>query len=149
MSIYPTLCDLAGIAKPAHVTGQYIRALLADPQAEWTTHALTTLGQNNHAVCTGRWRSIRYADGGEELYDHSSDDYEWMNPAVPYRPTGHGRDEVHRCAGARAAVSGAASVPVAFGAGEKLSILDFSDTLHLNGLFAPTPLVIIFFTHLP
>jgi arylsulfatase A-like enzyme len=81
MSIYPTLCDLAGIAKPAHVTGLNIRPLLADPNAEWTAPALTTHGKDNHAIRTERWRYIRYADGGEELYDHSNDTYEWTNLA--------------------------------------------------------------------
>ena len=28
------------------------------------------------------WRYIRYADGGEELYDHASDEYEWTNLAA-------------------------------------------------------------------
>ena len=28
---------------------------------------------------TERWRFIRYADGAEELYDHSVDPYEWTN----------------------------------------------------------------------
>ena len=32
--------------------------------------AISTLGQNNHAVRDERWRYIRYADGSEELYDH-------------------------------------------------------------------------------
>ena len=81
MSIYPTLCDVAGIAKPAHVTGLNIRPLLADPKAEWTSPALTTHGINNHAIRTDRWRYIRYADGGEELYDHRNDEYEWTNLA--------------------------------------------------------------------
>lgn len=82
MSIYPTLCDLAGIAKPAHVTGPNIRPLLADPKAAWTIPALTTHGQNNHAIRSEQWRYIRYADGSEELYDHSNDDYEWTNLAA-------------------------------------------------------------------
>jgi arylsulfatase A-like enzyme len=82
MSVYPTLCDLAGIPKPAHVTGQNIRPLLTDPQAAWTTPALTTHGQNNHAIRTERWRYIRYADGSEELYDHANDEYEWTNLAA-------------------------------------------------------------------
>jgi arylsulfatase A-like enzyme len=82
MCIYPTLCDLAGIAKPAHVEDANIRTLLADPAAEWTRPALTTHGRNNHAIRTERWRYIRYADGSEELYDHSNDEYEWTNLAA-------------------------------------------------------------------
>ena len=36
---------------------------------------------NNHAVRTEKWRYIRYADGGEELYDHDADPHEWTNLA--------------------------------------------------------------------
>ncbi len=35
----------------------------------------------NHTVRTEGWRYIRYADGGEELYDEESDPYEWTNLA--------------------------------------------------------------------
>jgi arylsulfatase A-like enzyme len=82
MSIYPTLCDLTGISKPAHVVGENIRTLLIDPKAEWTKPALTTYGQNNHAIRTEEWRYIRYANGDEELYDHRNDPYEWSNLAT-------------------------------------------------------------------
>ena len=82
MTIYPTLCDLAEIPIPKHVEGQSIRALLRDPNAAGSGIAITTFGQNNHAVRTDRWRYIRYADGGEELYDHSNDEYEWTNLAA-------------------------------------------------------------------
>ncbi|MCX7400227.1 MAG: sulfatase-like hydrolase/transferase [Planctomycetales bacterium] len=82
MAIYPTLCDLADIPLPRHVEGQSIRGLLKDPNAASSDVAITTFGQNNHAVRTDRWRYIRYADGGEELYDHSNDEYEWTNLAA-------------------------------------------------------------------
>jgi arylsulfatase A-like enzyme len=82
MSIYPTLCDLTGISKPAHVVGENIRTLLIDPKEEWTKPALTTYGQNNHAIRTEEWRYIRYANGDEELYDHRNDPYEWSNLAT-------------------------------------------------------------------
>ena len=81
MSIYPTLMDLCGIPTPAHVEGESLRPLLADPAAPWDRPALTTYGYRNHAVRSEGWRYIRYADGGEELYDEARDPYEWTNLA--------------------------------------------------------------------
>ncbi|MFN3485993.1 MAG: sulfatase, partial [Planctomycetota bacterium] len=81
MSIYPTLMDLCGIPRPAHVEGESLRPLLADPAAPWDRPALTTYRYRNHAVRSEGWRYIRYADGGEELYDESKDPYEWTNLA--------------------------------------------------------------------
>lgn len=85
MSIYPTLCDLAGVPKPAHVEGHNIRPLLADPQAPWDHAAVTTFHKDNHSIRDETWRYIRYADGGEELYNHNSDPYEWTNLAKESR----------------------------------------------------------------
>jgi arylsulfatase A-like enzyme len=81
MSVYPTLCDLCGVPKPKHVEGATLTPLLRDPRAAWKEPAITTFRRNNHAIRTERWRYIRYADGGEELYDHDADPYEWKNRA--------------------------------------------------------------------
>ena len=81
MSMYPTLCDLCGIPIPSHVLGKSIRSLLADPSAPWELPGITTYRYMNHAVRTEDWRYIRYADGGEELYDEIKDPYEWTNLA--------------------------------------------------------------------
>ncbi len=81
MCVYPTLCDLCGIAVPSHVEGQTIRTLLADSTATWHSPALTTHMEGNHAVRSEGWRYIRYADGSEELYDEAADPYEWTNLA--------------------------------------------------------------------
>lgn len=35
VDMYPTLCDLAGIAKPSHLEGQSFTPVLANPKAEW------------------------------------------------------------------------------------------------------------------
>ena len=81
MSIYPTLCDLAGLAQPDHVEGVSLRPLLVDPSAPWDRPALTTHGFRNHALRSEGWRYIRYADGSEELYDEVKDPLERKNVA--------------------------------------------------------------------
>jgi arylsulfatase A-like enzyme len=85
MSVYPTLCTLCVIPRPKHVEGEDIMPLLRDPKAAWDRPAITTFHRNNPAVRTAKWRYIRYADGGEELYDHDADEYEWTNLATHER----------------------------------------------------------------
>ncbi|HEY1052444.1 MAG TPA: sulfatase [Prosthecobacter sp.] len=81
LNMYPTLCELTGIPTPEHVKGASLMPLLKDPSAKWDGVAVCSHGKGNHAVRTDHWRYIRYADGTEELYDHSKDPYEWTNLA--------------------------------------------------------------------
>jgi arylsulfatase A-like enzyme len=81
LSIFPTLCDLAGIPIPSQCKDPSIRTLLADPASAWDRPAMSTMGRGNHAVRDDRWRYIRYADGSEELYDRQADPLEWTNLA--------------------------------------------------------------------
>ncbi|MCA8985940.1 MAG: DUF4976 domain-containing protein, partial [Planctomycetaceae bacterium] len=81
MTIYPTVCDLAGIRIPKHVEGPSLRPLLENPAATWDHPALTTFHRHNHSFRTEQFRYIRYADGSEELYDHAADPYGWHNIA--------------------------------------------------------------------
>ena len=81
MTVFPTLCEVAGIPIPSHVQGKSIRPLLADPKAPWDQPAVSTYQFNNHAVRTEDWRYIRYANGDEELYHDSEDPNEWTNLA--------------------------------------------------------------------
>ena len=86
MNIYPTLIDLCELPTPDNPQGQTLegismRPLLADPDARWKRPALTTHGRNNHALRSQHYRYIRYADGGEELYDHRADPMEYNNLA--------------------------------------------------------------------
>jgi len=80
--VYPTVLDLCGVPPKAGLEGRSLTPLFSNPRAEWNHPAVTTYGQNNHSVRTERWRSSRYADGSEELYDRSTDPMEWTNLAV-------------------------------------------------------------------
>jgi arylsulfatase A-like enzyme len=81
-NLYPTLCQLTGLPVPDHVKGASLMPLLKNPAAKWDGVAVCTHGKGNHAVRDAQWRYIRYADGTEELYDHSKDPYEWTNLAA-------------------------------------------------------------------
>ena len=54
---------------------------MENPKAIWPHAALTTFHRNDHTLRTERWRYIRYANGDEELYDHTKDSHEWGNLA--------------------------------------------------------------------
>ncbi|MCH7226228.1 sulfatase [Haloferula sp. A504] len=82
LSIYPTLVDLCGLPPNPQLEGVSLRPLLENPNAAWPHVAISTLGQGNHAIRDERWRYIRYAGGGEELYDHRNDPNEWKNLAA-------------------------------------------------------------------
>jgi len=91
LSIYPTLIDLCGLSSNPKLEGVTLRPLIQSPDASWGHVAISTLGQNNHAVRDERWRYIRYADGSEELYDHQVDPNEWNNLAANRLDPGHAK----------------------------------------------------------
>ncbi len=81
VDLFPTLNELCGLPQPAGLDGASLTPLLKDPNRTWDRPPLVTYLRGNHAVCDERWRYIRYADGGEELYDHEDDPNEWANLA--------------------------------------------------------------------
>ena len=81
VDLFPTLAELCGLPPVAGLDGQSLVPLLREPTRAWDRPALTTHGAGNHTLRSERWRYIRYADGGEELYDHQNDPHEWTNLA--------------------------------------------------------------------
>ena len=41
LDIYPSLCELAGLPKPAHLAGESFVPLLDDPKRKWKKHAIS------------------------------------------------------------------------------------------------------------
>lgn len=95
VDIYPTLCELAGIAQPAHLQGKSLAPLL-DSEDSAEMHAVAfqiyPRGSREHgpllgqAARTDRWRYVEWqtADGkvaARELYDLRSDPLETRNLA--------------------------------------------------------------------
>lgn len=81
LDLFPTLVDLCGLPGVPGLDGVSLRPLLQNPTARWNRPAMTLYGRDNVALKTERWRYIRYADGGEELYDHRADPDEIHNLA--------------------------------------------------------------------
>jgi arylsulfatase A-like enzyme len=81
LDLYPTLVDLCGLPKKDGLEGHTLLPQLRNAKTPRAEPAITTHGQNNHAIRSEKWRYIRYADGSEELYDIRKDPNEWTNLA--------------------------------------------------------------------
>ena len=87
IDFFPTLCDMAGLAKPEKIEGHSIVAQLNDPGAERAEPAFSVLRRGKtwgKAVYTEAWRYTEWGDDGShgvELYDLRKDPKEWHNLA--------------------------------------------------------------------
>ncbi len=95
IDLYPTLADLCGLAKPAHLKGQSLAPVLEDPQAKVRQAAFTVSNARGkipgykgrkplgHTIRTKRYRYTEWDDGkhGVELYDYQTDPNEYTNLA--------------------------------------------------------------------
>ena len=82
LDVYPTLIEateLTAVASDRHLEGLSLMPWIRDPQTERERPAFTTLYCGNHSLRDERYRYIRYADGAEELYDHTTDPHEHHN----------------------------------------------------------------------
>ena len=81
LSMYPTLLELAGLPAYERNEGKSLVSMMKNDVALNEARAITTFGMNNHTVKVNGYRYIRYEDGTEEFYDHSTDPNEWTNQA--------------------------------------------------------------------
>ena len=82
LDVFPTLAELCHVPVHRQLEGQSLVPQLRDPGAPRARPAITTWGQNNHAVRDMRYRYVRIANGEEELYDHQADPNEFTNLAA-------------------------------------------------------------------
>jgi arylsulfatase A-like enzyme len=91
VDIYPTLCELAGLAPPDHLEGTSFAPLLQQPARPWKTAAFSQYPHPpfmGRSIRTDRYRYTRWTPmnkpgevAGQELYDHRSDPGENVNIA--------------------------------------------------------------------
>ena len=81
IDLYPTILELLNLPEENNLDGQSLTPFLKNPEAEISSHAISTFGRGNHSVRTEKWRYIRYYDGSEELYDVKRDPDEFYNLA--------------------------------------------------------------------
>jgi len=60
--------------------GRSLAGLIRDPDAQWPWPAVFSHNQS-HGVRSDQYHYIRYRDGGEELYDMTTDPNQWKNLA--------------------------------------------------------------------
>jgi arylsulfatase A-like enzyme len=91
VDIYPSVCELAGIEKPAHLQGTSLNALWETPNMKWEDYAFSQRKEDKYlgnAMRTDKYRLVvwslfedRDSIVAIELYDHETDPLETLNIA--------------------------------------------------------------------
>ena len=79
MDIHATLLDLAGIINSQDMQSVSLVPQLKNPHEPRTIPAVVTYNEGNHSYNIGSLSYLQYANGNEELYDHSTDPLELRN----------------------------------------------------------------------
>lgn len=87
LDLYPTLCDLCGVAPPAGLEGVSLRPLIDDPKAKWDRPAISVFRNGKMhgvAVRNSKYRYVEYneGEGGRMLFDEAADPHELKNLAT-------------------------------------------------------------------
>ncbi|MGQ9649914.1 MAG: sulfatase [Phycisphaerae bacterium] len=89
VDIYPTLCELAGLPRPAGLEGTSLVPVMIDPDRPWKKAAFSQYPRQKtmgYSIRTDRYRFTEWAEPGQEpvgveLYDHQTDPAENVNIA--------------------------------------------------------------------
>jgi uncharacterized sulfatase len=91
LDVYPTICDLVGIAPPAEVAGRSLLPLLRQPDATWDHPAFAQIVRPldgrmvmGRSIITKRFKYTEWDEGraGREFYDLATDPQEFVNRAM-------------------------------------------------------------------
>lgn len=80
VDIYPTLCELAGVALPTHLQGKSLAPLMMEPSQVFKD-AVFSRYHSGDAVKMERYHYVEWSNGARMLYDHSLDPDENINIA--------------------------------------------------------------------
>ena len=80
VDLYPTLCQLVGLAAPEAAQGMSLVPVLADPSVAVKQHALS-FARAGTSLRSDDWHYMKYRDGSAELYNMNDDIQEFTNLA--------------------------------------------------------------------
>ncbi len=84
MDLFPTLCELTGLATPDFAQGVSLQPQLEDPATPG--HPAVSYFGTNRTIRTKTHRLVLHKDGFAELYDHTSPEKETRNVAEENKP---------------------------------------------------------------
>ncbi len=78
VDIYPTICELAGVKKPAHLQGKSLVKLMKKPSAKFKD-AIFARYHGGETIRTAQYQYSEWKNGSNMFYDHSIDPNENVN----------------------------------------------------------------------
>ena len=82
VDIFPTLCDLAGFARPPELSGTSLKPFLEDSEKAESRGFAYAYHGNKRTLRTKRYRYIEHGGGFHEVYDLASKEGETLNVAA-------------------------------------------------------------------